>query len=166
MPLDRRSVLLSLLFVLPASDITWAQNPAASTVSGSGEIRLGVKDPGGRPLQAHVSLEGPGRRKIETAQDGSLNLTGLPFGRYQVRIDRAGFTTQVIRLQVQSATPVSREVVLAIGGVSTSVEVMASTPIGTLDLPLSDVPVPVQSVTAETIRNTNAIDLTDVLKRR
>ncbi len=166
MPLDRRSVLLSLLFVLPASDITWAQNPAASAVSGSGEIRLGVKDPGGRPLQAHVSLEGASRRKVDTAQDGSLNLMGLPLGRYQVRIDRAGFTPQVIRLQVQSATPVSREVVLAIGGVSTSVEVMASTPIGTLDLPLSDVPVPVQSVTAETIRNTNAIDLTDVLKRR
>jgi len=134
-----------------------------------GEFRLQVKDPSGHPLQARGTLYGPtgGRtRSVETAPDGSLTLSDLPFGRYRLQITRSGFAAQAVAFQIQSTATVNREMILTVGDVSTTVNVIASTPIGPLDVPLADVPVPVQSVTAQTIEDTNAIDLTDVLKKR
>lgn len=140
-----------------------------SAATNAGEIRLQVRDPKGQPLQAQGILSGPTSgmsRSIETAADGLLVLSNLAFGHYQVLLHRSGFTPQVISIQVQSATPSTREVTLVMGGPSTTINVIASTPIGTLDVPLSDVPVPVQTLTSQTIEDTNAIDLTDVMKRR
>lgn len=140
-----------------------------SAAANTGEIRLQVKDPKGQPLQAQGTLTGStsgASRSIETAVDGSLVLSNLAFGRYQLLLHRSGFTPQVISIQVQSTVPVSREVTLVIGGPTTTINVMALTPIGALDVPLSDVPLPVQTLNFQTIEDTNAIDLTDVMKRR
>ncbi len=95
-----------------------------------------------------------------------MNLSNLAFGRYHLILQRTGFSAQVLDIEVRSATPVTREVTLAIGSSSTTINVIASTPISALDVPISDVPLPVQSLTSQTIEDTNAIDLTDVLKRR
>jgi len=103
---------------------------------------------------------------VEIAPDGSANVPDLPFGSYQLRLAQAGFAPETINVQVQSAITLKREVVLRLLGVATTVNVIASSPIGTLDLPLSDVPVPVQTLTSQTMEDTNAVDLTDVLKKR
>jgi outer membrane receptor protein involved in Fe transport len=134
-----------------------------------GGIRLHVQDATGHPLQTRGTLYGPtsgASRAVETAADGSLNISDLAFGRYQLALARSGFASQTITFQVQSSTPITRDVTLLVGGVSTTVNVIAATPIGPLDVPLSDVPVPVQTLTAQTIEDTNAIDLTDAMKRR
>ena len=159
----------SLVGALALSCSTFAQVPGGTVLTKTGEIRLQVKDPTGHPLQTHGTLYGPlagASRAFESASDGSLTIPDLAFGRYQLLLSRSGFAAQTIEFQVQSSTPVARNVRLLVDSVSTSVHVIASTPIGTLDVPLSDVPLPVQTLTALTLDDTNAIDLTDAMKRR
>ena len=146
-------------------------SPAAQTqrMVSTGEVRLRVKDQGGRPLQAHAILYEPASlqgHKVEIASDGSLTLSSLAPGRYRLYLTQPGFTPQSLTLQVQPGKSITREITLNVGGPSTTINVIASTPIGTLDVPLSDVPVPVQTISAQTLEDTNAIDLTDTLKKR
>jgi outer membrane receptor protein involved in Fe transport len=77
-----------------------------------------------------------------------------------------GFGAQRFDFEINAQSRAIRDLVLSVGGVNTTVNVIASTPIGSMDVPLADVPVPVQTLSAQTIADTNAIDLTDVLKRR
>ncbi|WP_244502021.1 TonB-dependent receptor [Terriglobus roseus] len=130
-------------------------------------IHLQVNDPAGRALVSHGVLYGPSpSRRVQTESDGSLTLSDLAFGRYTLVLSNSGFAAQTLHFNLRSTEPVQRTVVMTIGSTNTSVNVIASTPIGSLDVPLSDVPLPVQTVTSQTIEDTNAIDLTDTLKRR
>jgi outer membrane receptor protein involved in Fe transport len=134
----------------------------------TGELRLRVHDPAGRALHATGTLTGPGSaqtRSVETESDGSLTVTGLPYGRYTLSLQQQGFAMQTLSLVLQAHTMPVRDVVLSIEGLRTAIDVSA-TPIGVADIPLSDVPVPVQTASSQTIEDTNAIDLTDMLKRR
>ena len=155
-----RSILCTLLIALAGAAA--GQSPIAGT------LQVSVKDPARRPIaNAHGTLSGPGGiRHLQTADDGSISVTGLAPGRYTLSLASPGFASVVLQIPIPSATPVTREITLHIGTASTNVNVTASTPIGSLDIPLTDVPVPVQTITAQTIEDTNAIDLTDVLKRR
>jgi len=169
MSFNLRLAILSMALFSPAVPSAVAQNSQTSAPASTGEVRLQIHDPAGRPLKARGMLTGPLSthiRSVATASDGSLVLTGLAFGRYSLQLAHPGFATQILNLEVQSVPPIVQDVTLQIGSVSTTVDVIASTPIGALDLPQSDVPVPVQSLTAQTIEDTNAIDLTDVMKRR
>ena len=142
---------------------------SSSTTSNAGEVRVQIRDPRGQPLQAQGTLFGPtaGRnRSVQISPDGSLVLSNLAFGSYRLLVSQFGFTSQTVDLQVRSSTPFTREVTLSVGDLSTTIDVVAATPISPLDVPRSDVPVPVQTLTSQTIEDTNAIDLTDVLKRR
>lgn len=164
MSLNLRVALLSLLAAVPVQGFVLAQNAATT-----GAIRIRVKDASGRPVAAHANLSGPtsGRiRRIEIGRDGRLGVDHLAFGHYQLELTETGFEGQTIELQVESASPVSRVVTMPLHGLATTVNVIAATPIGTLDVPVSDVPVPVQTIDARTIQDTHAIDLTDALKRR
>ena len=159
-------VLWLMVLALYAANLVLAQGPGSPS---TGEIRLEVKDPKGQPLRAQGTLSGPTpgtNRSIETSVDGSLVLSNLAYGSYHLLLRRSGFSSQLIDIQVRSSTPLSRKVTLVIGSSSTTIDVIASTPISALDVPLSDVPVPVQTLTAETIEDTNAIDLTDAMRRR
>ena len=163
------TVYFALLLILSVRLPAFSQTQRSTVTAGSGEIRIHVRDSSGHPVQAQGVLFGPtaGRsRSVEIAPDGSANVPDLPFGSYQLRLAQAGFAPETINVQVQSAITLKREVVLRLLGVATTVNVIASSPIGTLDLPLSDVPVPVQTLTSQTMEDTNAIDLTDVLKKR
>jgi outer membrane receptor protein involved in Fe transport len=95
-----------------------------------------------------------------------LTIPDLTFGQYRLTLARAGFAPKTIDFQVKSPNPITRDVTLLVGSVSTTINVIASAPIGTLDVPLSDVPLPVQTLTSQTLEDTNAIDLTDAMKRR
>ncbi len=93
-------------------------------------------------------------------------ISGLSFGRYMLVVTAPGFATRRMSLTISSDQEVVQSVVLTPGSVNTSIDVIAASPIGSLDVPLSDVPLPVQTLTAQTLEDTNAIDLTDTLKRR
>jgi outer membrane receptor protein involved in Fe transport len=163
------SPILSAELIIAPSYSALAQTSPNSSPGRTGEIRVHVKDITGHPLQTHGTLTGPTAgisRTVDSAADGSLTIPDLSFGRYQLALAQTGFSSQVISFQVQSSTPITRDVTLVVVGVVTTVNVIASAPIGTLDVPLSDVPVPVQTLTAQTIEDTNAIDLTDAMNRR
>ncbi len=169
MLLSLRLALCFLVITSSSQTIVLAQSSGSAASSGRGEIRIHVKDPGGQPLHAQGTLVGPtsaNSRSIETAPDGSLVIPNLAFGRYQLRLAQAGFADQALEINVQSAKPIDRAVTMTIPRLSTTVNVVAATPAGALDVPLSDVPAPVQTLTAGTIEDTNAIDLTDTLRRR
>jgi outer membrane receptor protein involved in Fe transport len=166
---NMRLAILSVALFFPVASNAVAQISDNTAPAGTGEIRVQVHDPEGRPLQARGTLSGPLSthvRPVETSVDGSLVVSGLVPGQYELQLSHPGFAMKILRLQVQPASTVAEDIRLQVGSISTTVDVIASTPIGSLDLPQSDVPVPVQSLTARTIEETNAIDLTDVLKRR
>jgi len=132
-----RRILCTLLVALTVAAA--GQSPIAGT------LLVSVRDPVRRPVaNAHCTLAGPGgARQLQTADDGSISLTGLAPGRYTLSLASPGFASVVVQISITSATPVTREITLHIGSASTNVNVTASTPIGSLDIPLTDVPVPV-----------------------
>ena len=143
---------------------------SALSQSSTGTLRLSVRDGQGRPVTAaRGTLYGPTAgtsRPVESASDGSITADNLPYGPYTLQLAAPGFAAQNLSYTIGAQSPQARDVVLSVGSAGTTVTVIASTPIGPLDVPQSDVPVPVQSLTAQTLEDTNAIDLTDALKRR
>ena len=168
---SRHFPAMGFLILLSAPILPLIGQATATSLYGQsrGEIQVYVRDSTGHPLQTHGTLYGPvagSGRAVDSAADGSIAISDLAFGPYSLAIAQTDFASQTINFQVRSSAPITRDVILLVGRVSTTVNVIASTPIGTLDVPLSDVPVPVQAVTAQTIEDTNAIDLTDAMKRR
>lgn len=169
MPLLYGRALLATLLTILTTSLSQAQVQGTTVSPAKGEIRLRVRDDSGLPVRAHATLRGPSpgsTRTLEVATDGSLTVLDLPFGTYHLELVQSGFAPQTITFQLQTAQPVSSDVILTVAGLSTTVNVIASTPIGALDLAVADVPVPVQSLTAQTLENTNAVDLSDALKKR
>jgi outer membrane receptor protein involved in Fe transport len=161
MLLNRRLTLLPFLL----ASVAHAQTAVAPT----GSLRLTVKDPTGRALPANGTLYGPtaGRsRTVQAASDGTIVVDGMPLGRYTLVLQQSGFASTNLQILIDKPGLVSRSVTLTIGSVNTTVSVIASTPIGALDVPLIDVPSPVQTLSAQTLEDTNALDLTEAMKRR
>ncbi len=155
-------VLLTLASPLACTLLT-AQTAA------TGSLHLRVHDASGSPLAAKGILYGPadGRsQQIEASADGSISVGELVSGRYTVEIALPGFAARRATFYVAAGASMNRDVVLTVGGVNTTVDVIASTPIGSLSVPLQDVPLPVQTLSSQTLVDTNAIDLTDAMKRR
>ena len=135
----------------------------------SGEIRIEVKDPSGSPMSAQGKLEGVGTstsRTFETDGQGAYVLSTVPYGRYRLEVSRDGFATQSMLIDVQSDTPVSRTVTLAIGTSAYKVDVVSATPLQGVDLQLQDIAAPVQSGTQRDIEQSGAVDLSSFLNRR
>jgi outer membrane receptor protein involved in Fe transport len=132
-----------------------------------GEIRLAVKDPSGAAMQASVHLAGSGGdRRFQTDAQGTYTFSNLPNGRYRLEVSKDGFTTQSMPIDVQSGTPVSRTVTLALATQASEVDVVATTPLRGIDLPLNEIPAPVQTATQADIQNSSAVDLADFMNRR
>jgi outer membrane receptor protein involved in Fe transport len=132
-----------------------------------GEIRLEVKDPSGAAMQASVHLTGSGGdRRFQTDAQGKYTFSSLPNGRYHLEISKDGFTTQSMAIDVQPGTPVSRTVTLALATQASKVDVVATTPLSGIDLPLNEIPAPVQTATQADIQNSSALDLADFMNRR
>lgn len=134
----------------------------------TGEIRLQVNDPSGAPIQASGRLESVVAgvaRDFQTDQQGMVVLGALPFGQYRLQISKSGFTTQSIRVNVQSATAVTRVVSMEIGAQSAKVDVVSETPLAGTDLQINQIAAPVQTATAADIENSGALELGDFLNR-
>jgi len=134
-----------------------------------GQIRLQVKDPSGAPVEAAGKLEavsGGMARDFHTDSNGAAVLTNLPFGPYRLIVSKAGFATQSLNIAVQSGSPVIRVVSLQIGAQATRVDVVDTTPLPGMNLPLNEIPAPVQTASETDIRNSAALELGDLMNRR
>ena len=135
----------------------------------TGEIRLQVQDPSGAVVEAAVRLRSPAaglERTFQTDTQGSLSLPGLPFGRYSVEISKNGFATSSVEINVQTPSPVSQTVTLALEQAASRIDVVSATPLAGTDLSLNQVPAAVQTATAADLENSGAADLGDFMNRR
>jgi len=135
----------------------------------SGEIRLQVHDSSGAAMQASGTLKNTATgtvRNFHTDAKGAFDFTGLTFGRYRLQVSAPGFNAEAVSIDVPSANPVSRTVMMSIGAQSAQVDVVTSTPLAGSDLSAEQVPGPVQSATAADIEASGTTNLTDFANRR
>lgn len=161
-----RRILACALWLFALIATSPAQRDPKSVDTGQIEIR--AKDPNGHPLEADGKLVGPDEhvQLIHSSPDGVISISGLAFGQYHLEISKQGFNDQTLDFEVTSHTTLRRDVTLAVAAATTSIDVVGATPIGPLNVPLSDVPVPVQTLTSKTVEDTNAVDLTNAMSRR
>ncbi len=120
-------------------------------------------------MQASGSLAGPGipgSRSFQTDAQGKYSFGNLPFGHYQLTVSSVGFTAQTLPIDVRSAVPVLRTVAMELAASRSKIDVVAATPLAGTDLSTDQVAGAVQTVNAEDIQNSGAIDLADLMNRR
>ncbi len=155
-----RLVFSTLL--LPGATVLDAQRPA-------GEIHLQIKDPSEAAVEASGRLQSLAdrlERGFHTDGQGRYVFKNLPYGRYRLEVSKRGFATQYVLIDVQSGTPVSRTITLALAAQASRVDVVAATPLAGTDLALDEIPSPVQTATARDIEQSGSLDLADLLNRR
>ena len=134
-----------------------------------GEIRGEVKDPSGSPMAASGrlrNLASGAERSFDTDAQGGFDLANLPYGRYRLEVLKSGFATQSVLIDVQTPAPIARTIKLALAAQTSRVDVVATTPLPGVDLPVDEIPAPVQTATQADIENSSAIDLADFMNRR
>ncbi len=149
------------LALLPAAAL-YAQSP-------SGEIRLAVKDPSGVAMAASGRLRGSGaavNRIFQTDAQGAYTFPNLPYGHYRLDVSTSGFAPQSVTIDVQSSAPVVRTVTLALAAQASHIDVVAATPLPGTDLPIDEIPAPVQTASARDLQQGGALDLSDLLNQR
>ena len=142
---------------------------AISAFAQTGQIQLQVKDPTGAASQASGSLSrlsaGVAQR-YETDAQGLYTFSALTLGRYRLEIVAPGFSSQSVLVDVNSATPVQLPITLAVSSESTRVDVVDATPLPGVELLLEQIPAPVQTVTAEDLLRSGAVNLSDAMNQR
>jgi outer membrane receptor protein involved in Fe transport len=154
-------VTRTLAVLLFAALALHAQSP-------QGEIRVQVKDPSGAAMEASGKLESSAlrtQRSFQTDTQGTYTVGNLPYGRYRLEISKDGFVTQSAQIDVQSATPISRTITMALSGQASKVDVVSATPLAGTDLTRDQIAAPVQTATAADIENSGALDLGDFMNR-
>jgi outer membrane receptor protein involved in Fe transport len=134
-----------------------------------GEVRVQVKDPSGASMGASGKLVNVGtgdQRTFQTDAQGAFTFGRLAFGRYQLEVSKSGFVAQSVVIEVRSATPVSRTITMALVAQTSKVDVVATTPLRGIDLPVNEIPAPVQTATQADIQASSALDLADFMNRR
>ena len=149
------------LFVAVCVSILDGQTPA-------GEIRIAVEDPSGMALQANGKLTPPNgtAQTFETDAQGNYTFSNLPPGRYRVQIEKQGFAPQSVTVNVAAGAPATRTFMMALAAISSSVDVVAATPLPGTDLPLEDIPAPVQTASARDLQQSGSLDLADLMNQR
>ena len=136
----------------------------------TGEIRLEVKDPSGAATEASVRIQNPAAgmdRNLGTDAQGKRTFGSLPYGRYRLEVSKSGFATQSVSIDVHAAAPISRTVMLTLArGPASTVTVVGATPLPGVDLPLEEIPAPVQTATQSDIGKSGSLDLSDFMNRR
>jgi hypothetical protein len=97
--------------------------------SNSGELRLKVIEPTGLGAKATIQIVSSAnqyRRAFVTSDQGSLDVEHLPFGIYQLEIERPGFAPRVDSVEIRSSLPTEYKIQLALPTVNQSVTVNAA----------------------------------------
>src|SRR5215813_11484244 len=95
----------------------------------SGELRLKITDPSGLAVTARIHVISEGnqyQRMLSTDEQGTLTLQRLPYGRYQLQINVAGFAEVSESIDVRSSIPTEHSIQLRIAARSESVTVSAA----------------------------------------
>jgi outer membrane receptor protein involved in Fe transport len=131
------------------------------------QLHLEVKDPSGAPIDASGKLSGGGHdRTFQTDPAGAYTFVDLPSGRYRLEVSKAGFATQSLSLDVTAGASLSRTVTLELAAQASQVDVVAATPLPGTDLPLDQIPAPVQTATTRDLEQSNALELSDLMNQR
>jgi hypothetical protein len=94
-----------------------------------GELRLKVADPSGVGVAASVGLTCAGNGYVQTFAidaSGILTVHSLPYGVYQIRVAKSGFSPFSSSVEVHSALPISESIQLNLASVVTKVDVTAA----------------------------------------
>ncbi len=135
----------------------------------SGQLRLQVNDPSGAAVQASGKLErmrGGSLQEFKTNQQGLYAFENIAAGHYRVEISKPGFATQSLVVNVKEGSVVSRTVTLVLASQATRVDVVAPTPLPGTDIPLDELPLPVQTASARDLEQSHSLDLSDLLNQR
>lgn len=95
-----------------------------------GSIRGKVVDPSGgaiRGARAHV-VDGDRERTVESDESGQFHFHNLPYGRYRLRIDAAGFRTHEEPIEIRSNLTLELSISLALSGTEETLTVRAEEP--------------------------------------
>ena len=101
----------------------------------TGAVRVEVRDASGTAVTATGTISSDAtsvQRTFATDANGLYMATGLPFGPYQITIERAGFAPDMTRVDVRSELPIDHRVVLALAPVQVTVSVSGDSEGGTL----------------------------------
>lgn len=96
--------------------------------SNSGELRVRVIEPTGSGAKATIQIVSSAnqyRRAFITSDQGILVIEHLPFGIYQLEIQRPGFAPRVESVEIRSSLPTEYKMQLALPTVNQSVTVNA-----------------------------------------
>ena len=97
--------------------------------SNSGELRLKVTDPSGRGVKTTVQIVSSGnqyRNALATNDQGDLDVQRLPYGIYQLQIERTGFAAKSQTVEIRSSLPTGLKIQLQLSPVNETVNVNAS----------------------------------------
>jgi outer membrane receptor protein involved in Fe transport len=133
----------------------------------SGGIRIAVKDSSGAAMAAAVKLDdlsSGAKRNVQTDAQGAYSAQ-LPPGRYRVEVSQKGFTPWSEVFDLRAGSQIAREVTLRVGPAFERVDVVETMPLAGLDVAISEVPAPVQSISAQRLQKSGALDLSAFLKR-
>jgi len=134
-----------------------------------GEIRLQVKDPSGAAMEAAgrlVDARSGAAHAFQTDAQGRATLADVQYGSYRLEVTRTGFSAPAATLVVNSAAPVERTITMALGSAAFNVEVVGVTPLAGTELPVEQMPTPVQLASSKDMDQSGALDLSDFLNRR
>ncbi len=125
--MTKRLALFLLVFAFPVCAQT-----------NKGELRLKVVDPSGLGVKATVQISSEANQyqnTLITNDDGSLAVQRLPFGIYQLEIQRVGFATSSQTVQIRTSVPLDLRVGLKLTSVAQTVTVTADATLVNPDQP-------------------------------
>ncbi len=101
----------------------------AAGQSGTGELRITVKDETGAPVPAEAELVNQfthTRATVDLPPEGRYSFRNLPFGTYRLSVTRSGFSSNSELIDIRSAVPLEHPVALGVEAISTAIEVKES----------------------------------------
>jgi hypothetical protein len=116
---------LAIWFGLLASSAAFAQVM-------EGELRVAVRDPGGRPVAAQITISSRNpqfQAQARAGADGSARLQRLPFGIYRLLVQHSGFQEHESLVEIRSAVPHEINVDLKLGVLALKVTVSEQAPL-------------------------------------
>jgi len=162
-------LLFLALVLLAIGTPAQAQSSGNAPRQLTGELRLEVKDPSGKAIEASGKLDNlltGVSRSFQTDAQGKHAFEILSYGRYRLEVSKDGFATQSVLIDVQSATLITRIVTLALSTLAFNMDVIATTPLPGVDRDPNEIPSPVQAATWRDIEQSGALELSDFLNRR
>jgi outer membrane receptor protein involved in Fe transport len=111
------------------------------------------------------NLTSGAQRPFQTNPAGVYHFDAVPLGRYQLEVRKPGFATQIEPLELTSAYTIARTLTLSLRSQETAINVVAVTPLPGSDVPLDQIPSPVQTASAKQLENGSSLDLSDFLNR-